>query len=159
MMKRYPDDLLYVHEAMLEHGPKKNKIVLFWVPEYLRMSFERMMDIYRDTKISISLWGCGQKCYRDIEACFNSVVAIQEPTQTWSHPWIDGKNCIILPNRKRGNLHFIDEDESIRRINHYLEQPYKLYEIYLEGMKQCAKYRADYYLTEHLLPKIEAALT
>jgi hypothetical protein len=82
-----------------------------------------MIELYKQSKIVISAWGIGRKCFRDAEAPFDSVMAIQETYYHYSYPWIDGKNCIKLPNKISENgLEQIDEEAAVDIILYYLNR-------------------------------------
>ena len=81
-------------------------------------------------------------------------MALQESNQNYAYPWIDDQNCIILPNKNDGSYN-IDEKQSIEKLLFYLQQPEKLYEIYLNCIDNIKNYRIDNYLTKHIIPKIQ----
>lgn len=156
MMKRYGGGQLCLDERMLEYSVDPLDIILLYKPWYMRMPCEEIMDIYSKSKISVSLFGGGRKCFRDCEASFNSVMAIQDSEHHYAYPWIHGENCIILPNKiiENGVLQ-IDETQSIDIMNYYLSNHQELYKIYLAGKKNCLNYRVDNYLTHYFIPKLE----
>jgi len=125
-------------------------------PNSVRIPFDRMMYIFEKSKIVVSLWGHGRKCWRNIEAPFTSAMAIQTPGMYWSYPWIDGENCIFLPNRSLENGHEeLDECKSVEIIQDYLNRKEDLYNIYLAGKRNWLNYRVDNYMTKYLIPKLE----
>ena len=99
----------------------------------------------------------GRKCSKEPEISYNSVAAIQETNQYYSYPWIDDENSIILPN-KTDNQFLIDTEKSVDKMLEYIEQPEKLYQIYLNSHKNCLNYRIDNYLTNYIIPKLEKVL-
>ena len=129
-------------------------ILLLYKPCFFRLHHNKMMDLYQKSKISISLHGAGKKCNRETEVSFESVPAIQETNQYYTYPWIDGKNCIILPNQKNDPFR-LDLEDAINKMLSYLQQPEELYQIYLNSQKNSLNYRIDNYLTRHIIPKLE----
>lgn len=129
-------------------------ILILYKPHFFRIPHNKMMDLYSKSKIAISLHGAGRKCLKEPEVSFNSVSAIQETNQYYSYPWIDDNNCIVLPNKK-DNPFLIDAEKSVDKMLKYIEQPEKLYQIYLNSHKNSLNYRIDNYLTKYIIPKIE----
>jgi hypothetical protein len=107
-------------------------------------------------KISISMNGAGRKCFRSAEASYNSVMALQENNLEWSSPWINGANCIELPNKPDSVL--IDENKAYGRLMHYLDSPKYLYGMYLQGIDNWKSYEVGKYSTEYVLKSTERAL-
>ncbi len=156
IIKSYNTEMLCTDEIMFEKNSHFGKIAMFYKPCYVRMPFNDMMEIYKQSKIGISLWGSGRKCFRDTEIPFNCVLAIQESNYHYSYPWIHDINCIMLPNKILENGYLqIDEKKSIETINNYLGCSDKLYEIYIAGRNNCMNYRMDTYLANYLIPKLE----
>jgi len=129
-------------------------ILLLFKPNFFKLDCFTTHSFYKQSKISLSIWGVGRKCIRDSELSFSSVMALQQSNQYYSYPWIDNENCIILPNKEICNYE-IDEKESIEKIVYYLQQPKKLYDIYLNGIENSKKYRVDNYLINYIIPKLE----
>lgn len=162
IIKQYNGYKLCTDERMLLHDDYTNindkAILLLYRPWYLRVPF---VNLYKKSKIVLSIFGVGRKCCRDAEACVSSVMALQDKECHFAFPWIDGKNCITLPNKtnndKEPGLH-IDEINATKKIFEYLNNPKKLYEIYLNGIENAKNYYIDNYLIKYLIPKIESVL-
>jgi hypothetical protein len=156
MMKHYGGEQLCLDEISFAKSTQSNKIVLFLKPYFIRLHFNDMMDIYSQSKIAITMWGCGRKCFKDNETCFDSVMAMQDTTYEYAYPWIDSKNCIMLPNKIMDDgAYRIDEYKAIDIMNYYLNRPIELYDIYLSGKENWKHYRIDKYLTNYIIPKLE----
>jgi len=156
-MKHYGGEWLCLDEKMLKENTTNKKIVLFYRPWYMRIPFPEMMEIYDQGKIGITMWGAGKKCFRDVEASFNCVMAMQESKCCYAYPWVHGKNCIMLPNKTLDNGYIIiDEYKAIEDLDYYLNRDEELYQIYTYGKNNCLNYRIDNYLTKYLIPKLES---
>lgn len=115
-----------------------------FIPHYARMGMDEILHLQRSSKISVSLNGCGVKCFRNAESPINSVMAIQENSLEWTSEWNE-TNSIILPNKENG---MIDERESIKKMISILKQPEELYQKYLAGVENNRIYQAANYANE-----------
>ena len=129
-----------------------HKVVLIYTPYFLREPLSVILEAQRNTKISISLNGNGQKCFRHSESPWNSIMAMKDTNLVWTYPWIDGKNCIRLP--VVGETRKLDEVASVKKMDCYLNQPDKLYQIYLEGSKTMDDYTESHYVPKYIAKEI-----
>jgi len=156
-------NLICDHSYLLK-DKNPGKIALIFTPPSKRITLKALMDYQNQTKISISAAGSAQKCHRHLESPWNSIMAMQDTNLVWTYPWIDGKNCIILPvleKKENANIWsncMIDEAASVQKIKMYLKQPDKLYAIYLEGIKSALNYQIVNYIPKYVAKEILEAL-
>jgi hypothetical protein len=117
---------------------------LVYTPVFLRQPMVRLYTIQNQAKLSISLAGDGQKCMRDVEASYNSVMARMDYGVQHTFPWIDGENCIILPTVKPDNV-LLDCEASFQKLMQALKQS-DLYQVYQNGMATWRNYWWKNYL-------------
>jgi hypothetical protein len=143
------------HFTTCQKRGEKRMAVIAHIPDFARVSNLELLHLQSMAKISISLSGAGSKCFRSAESPYNSVMAIQENNLEWSYPWINGANCIELPNRQYSFL--IDENKSYGRLMHYLESPKYLYGMYLQGIDNWKNYDLNNYASDYVLKEISKA--
>jgi hypothetical protein len=137
---------------------KRERIfALLFAPVYRRIRLEKLLEWQKKSKLTVSLKGCGIKCFRCAEGSFNSLLVQQAPeTVQWSYPWVDGQNCIGLANGPDGE---VDEVVQVEDLYHHLRITQgSLYDVYLRGLENNKRYRMDTYARNYLLPKLAEAL-
>jgi hypothetical protein len=144
------------HFTTCQKRGDKRMIVMAHIPDFARVSIQQILHLQSLAKISISLNGCGKRCFRHAESPYNTVMALQENGYPWSYSWIDGFNCIELPNRSDGTL--IDENRSYMRLMHYLDRPQQLYDMYLHGTNNWKNYDVNNYSEDYILKNIQDAI-
>ena len=108
-------------------------IFLNHVQWYERTEYKKLLEYQLNTRVVMDMYGCGLKCFRNVESTYNSLSAKQDPTVLkFTHPWIDKENCIVLPN-KPGTL-LIDEKLSVEILLYYRKNQHLLYPIYLKSL-------------------------
>lgn len=113
-------------------------------PHYDRANENTMQKHMTQSKITVSLSGCGAKCFRHGEACAFSIMA-HHCELAFSHPW-DGTNSICLrPGHEWEDLWTATQKSD-------------LYDIYRLGMENANKYRPYYYARDYMTPEVEKAL-
>jgi len=119
-----------------ESNPKK------WVtvntPHYGRFQVEEIFKVSGVSKLSVSLFGAGRKCFRNTEVSSNSIMICQEDDFAWTFPWIDGVNC----------FKFSDKISMVSQLNNIASRR-DLYDIYVNGVANCERYYWPNYL-KHL---------
>lgn len=145
---------------------QNNLVVLLYQQHFERIPMAACLKIQQNAKITISLNGCGRKCFRHTEASYNSVMAMQENGLQWAYPWtID--NRILLPNWLDDELKLmyidkktplVDTKLSTIVLKTALENPIGLYNIYLNGIAHWEKYETKYYTENYFFKNIKAAL-
>jgi hypothetical protein len=144
------------HVTICQKRGDKRMVVMAHVPDFARESIYKVLHIQSLAKISISLSGAGVKCFRSAESPYNSIMAIQENKLAWSYPWLDGENCIELPNRNDSVL--IDEHKSYDKIMKHLNLPEQLYDMYLAGVENWKNYEVNKYSSDYILKEIAHAI-
>ena len=117
---------------------------MIYTPEFLRLPMARVYTVQGQAKLSVSLAGAGQKCMRDAEASYNSVMARMEFGVQYTYPWIDGENCIILPTIKPDGV-LLDCEAAFHKLTEALSRP-DLYRLYRNGMFNWRNYCWKNYL-------------
>jgi hypothetical protein len=117
-----------------------------FTPHFARRNIHDLMRFQENAKLTVSLPGCGQKCFRSTEAPVSSIMALQEDNLAWSFDWVDGKNCIRLPKGEE----FAALDRATRRDD--------LFEIYMGSLETIDRYRSSRYMNEYIVPLIQGAL-
>lgn len=132
------------------HGYFTNPCARTWAsifsPHYARKPITTTQWYQERSKISVSLPGCGKKCFRHGEACWNTIMALHRDGLAWSYDWTHGVNCIrLIPG------------EEFQDLNAWTKRP-ELFQIYLAGNETMEKYRKQNYVENYLTPLIEARL-
>ena len=134
-----------------------------------RLPMQRVMEIQRLAKVSISCRGAGIKCFRSAEAGYNAIMAQQSVDQVqWAFPWVPAPqglpshktalpNCINLPSKPGSDD--IDEFTSVNELYRWtmVERGW-LYPIYKLGVENNQNYVAANYVVRYLIPEICASL-
>lgn len=143
---------------LLKHE-KRCPLALLYQPFYNRLPLKRVFELQSLSKVTVSLFGAGNKCFRSAEGGYNSLVAHQAPELVhWAFPWQDGVNCIGLPNVP-GSDEDIDAEKAVTVLLHWLRVVQgSLYPLYLRSVENTHRYHSDRYTVEYVVPKIEAAL-
>lgn len=124
------DNPYYFENFMLKEDGRK--WLTWWMPWYSRMDMKEILHVNGLSKISIALPGAGVKTFRHVESSVNSVMLKWKDNLAWSFPW-DSSNCIECePGRE------------IATIEEALQDEY-LYEVYLEGTANAARYQVPNY--------------
>lgn len=122
------DNLLYLSKFIeQESNPKKWASIN--IPHYQRYAMEDVLNMQSLSKISISHWGAGKKCFRSAESPLNSIMALPYDDYAWTYEWESGINCL--------KFHLWS---TIFEIESYLRSPGDLYGIYREGVETCRNY-------------------
>jgi hypothetical protein len=147
---------MFTSEKQYEEELMKNKrnhaIALFHREWYERVDY---MKYQSNARTVIDLYGAGMKCFRTIESTINSVSFKQDNSfLKHAYPWMDGENCIMLPNKIDSNN--LDELKSCDVIWNYIRGAGKndLYKIYLKSCETNIKYRNVKYLNDYFLNNI-----
>jgi len=120
------------------YEPNRPLILTTFTPHYHRMALEDVFKLQSQSKISISLNGCGVKCFRHSEASVNSLMAIQENKLEWTYEW-GNENAIVLPH---------DSELAIKKLIRMLQNVNHLYEKYLKGIETNNLYKTENYINE-----------
>ena len=100
----------------------------------------------RQSKITISMPGCGVKCFRHGENCQDAIMAFPIDSLAWSYPWTEQNSIRFIPfGAFAGSIH-----RSIENSN--------LYELYCAATENGRNYRPETYLRRWVLANIERNL-
>lgn len=142
------------------HNRKKGArcIGLMPVPHYRRIPIEMINLMQSQSRITVSCYGAGIKCWRSAEAGYNSLAAHQDPDLVrWAYRWVDGVNCIVLPNEPRSET-MAAEDASDRLVRALTVEKDLLYARYRRCVEHTEIYRAENYFRDYLMPAIRRAI-
>ena len=105
----------------------------------------------------LDLYGCGLKCFRNVESSKNSLSVKQDPSQLkYTYEWKDGYNCISLPVNDDMSLNI---DKSIKTLLDYRhDKHYLLYDMYLNSVEINKLYAPSHYVPNHLIKNIKSAI-
>lgn len=138
------DNIYHLNGYLSEE--KGEKWATFWQPHYMRVDIVEILKIASLSKITVAMPGAGRKTFRGTgEAPCASAMLMHKDNLLYSYKWIDGVNCIK----------FTKFGEEIEAIETALSDP-NLYDIYVNGVKNCRNYQVDKYVSEYLLPIINA---
>lgn len=131
---------------------RKGICALLFTPHYRRVPLRELLQHQKLAKLSISMRGASQKCFRHAEAALNSVMAMQECSTEFAFPWTKA-NCVVLPNLPKPTInpeYWIDVPAAMTALSVALQGD--LYSVYLAGLENAAHYKAKNYANEHWLP-------
>lgn len=117
-----------------------------------RLPIEQVYHLQSQSKITVSLSGNGFKCFRHAEAPFGSLMALQDNPLEWSVPWVNGEDCIVLPNHIGTNR--INAAGASDMLFNLLHAPAKLYPLYV-----AAQLKAKHYLGSQYAAYIHESIT
>jgi hypothetical protein len=110
-------------------------------PHYARIPDDELLNIQSKAKITISLPGSGEKCFRTSEAPINSVMAMPTNDLVWQAGW-DETNCILVES---------DWPQSLKA---ELNNPEQLYQKYLNGTKIANNIKPETIWKTWILPRL-----
>lgn len=107
-----------------------------------------------NTRVGISPWGLGEKCYRDFEVLFSGSVLVK-PDTSWVVDWIDTYN---LKNNFyiQCKIDYSDLQEKVEWIRNNWE---KLKSRREQIRNKCLKYRDPQVVSKHIFNVINSCLT
>lgn len=137
-------DNIYTFNHFMQDEKNPNKWVTLNIPHYARIDISELMKINALSKTSVSLPGCGIKCFRSTgESIVSSVMVLPEDDLAYSYPLVHNQNCIKF---KRNSIDGVSREwDIIGAIETALNND-NLYDIYLEGKKIADFYRIDNYI-------------
>ena len=128
-------------------GPCARTWASIFSPWYTRKPIADIVWYQARSKMSVSLPGCGKKCFRHSEAPVATIMALPLDDLAWSYAWMHGENCIrLVPERE-----FEDLDSATKRDD--------LYRIYVHSQETIEKYRTKPYVFDYLIPLIEGVMS
>lgn len=127
------DNIYYINGfASVEENP--NKWISVCIPHYARVPIEELLKVNGNSKLSLSMKGCGYCCFRHSEAPINSVMVMEDAGIKFAYDWVHGENCIMY---KSGESPIDAIEAALKRDD--------LYDIYLRGVETVKKYHVDNY--------------
>lgn len=132
-------DNIYQFNAFLQHESNSKKWATFHQPHYQREDIKQLLIINGLSKLSISLWGCGVKCFRSTgESPVNSIMVKYKDNLKWSEDWVHGYNCIEVEVRNE----IFGIESALKRDD--------LYDIYVKSVETSNKYHFHKYTKNYL---------
>lgn len=149
------DNLYQFNQFMHYEKDNKNKWLTVHIPFYDRQNISEIMKINAISKLSISLFGSGRKCFRNTgESIVNSICVMPEDDFAYSMPFIDKINCLKFSIK--GDVTGLHRDwDIVETCEAALCMP-TLYDIYLESKKLFDWYRVYNYIENYLEPLINS---
>jgi len=135
------DNLFHFENFFMEE--RGEKWVSLWQPHYGRVEIQRILGINEMSLTSLALPGAGVKTFRHVESSFSSAMVKYKDELAWAYPWVGGENCIECL-----------EGNEIDTVYTAIADKEKLYEIYKNGVANCAKYETINYINNYILPLI-----
>lgn len=114
-------------------------------------------NINSKSMMVLDLYGCGQKCFRNVESSKNTLSVKQDPSQLkYTYEWKHGYNCISLPVNDDMSLNI---DKSISTLLDYRnDKHHLLYDMYLNSVETNKLYSPNCYVPNHLIKNIKSAI-
>ena len=140
---------------ILENKIPSNKFIFLvnhdW---YERISSDELMALQKLSHVVLDLYGCGLKCFRNVESTANCLSFKQNPSKlVWTYQWEHGVNTVFLPTREGSNI--IDEVKSIEIILDFWHgKRHLLYPMYLKSMEMNHLYAPKNYVPNHIIKSI-----
>jgi hypothetical protein len=105
----------------------------------------------------LDLYGCGIKCFRNVESSKNSLSVKQDPTRLkYTYEWKDQYNCISLPVNNDMSLNIEDSIKILLEYRH--DKHHLLYDMYVNSVEINKLYAPSHYVPNHLIKNIKAGL-
>jgi len=158
-MDRFGHNMYTSEKQYDEEFIKNNRdrgIALFHKEWYERCDFRKYQ---KNSRCVIDLYGAGLKCFRTIESTIDAISFKQDLSfLSHAYPWVDGENCIMLPNQPDKNN--LDVDAACDKIWEYIRgsKQSELYPIYLNSCETNMKYINTNYLQNYFIPNINMRL-
>ena len=125
---------------------KRNRTwVSIYSPHYVRVPIQKIVDIQSQSKITVSMFGNGVKCFRSTE-CVGAILAMPYDNLAWGIPWNHMENCIRLSSGS--------EHESLCSALSSND----LYDIYRRSQETLQKYVGSNYVKNYMIPTIKERL-
>ena len=123
------------------NGSRGNTWATIFSPHYTRVHISKIIEHQTQSKMSVSLWGNGVKCFRSAE-CIDTIMVLPYDNLKWTYEWVHGVNCIRVNN---GN-EFEEIFEATKRED--------LYQIYLNSQITLEKYKSSNYAKNYVYETI-----
>ena len=113
-------------------------------PHTHRVHLNEIARRQAQSKMSVSMPGAGQRCFRDAEAPVHTVPVFMQDGTARSYPWEHGVNCIKF-------------DGTAHSLNEATQRP-DLHDLYVATQETIDRYRTHRYAREYVLPNHERFL-
>jgi hypothetical protein len=124
---------------------QKGTWLSIYSPYWVRQPLSRVIELQREARVSVSLPGCGQKCFRSAESPRECIMALHGDRLAWSYPWHTGNSIQLGVGTEFLDIHFA------------LQSP-DLYDTYVAGQENMRRYQVNNYIRDYVVPSIAAAL-
>lgn len=118
-------------------SPRGKTWATIFSPHYVRIPIQQVLEKQSMSKMTVSLWGNGVKCFRSAE-CVDSILVMPYDNLAWSYPWIHGENCI----RVNSGNEFEEIYEATKRND--------LYQIFLNCQENLKRYKNSEYAKNYI---------
>lgn len=150
------DSFQNIEQTLKERNGHSRTWATIFTPHFSRVDIQMVYYFQSKSKLSLSLYGAGTKCFRSTEAPLNSIMVLRDDDICWAYDWRHGINCIKIPKAEsfeeiRG---IKNQFKVIETIEDALQRD-DLYEIYKNGVATCDKYRLDSYINNYIQPIID----
>lgn len=139
-----------------------------------RIPWTAMLDKLYNSKISFVPNGATAKTERHIfTPCYSAIATSEDKFLEFAYPWVDGVNCIEMIHDFMGeldrekelsyeqnghHLRVLNKEKTKEKILYYLNQPDKLYDIYVSGWHNDENYRIPNYNKNYIAKTIKENL-
>lgn len=138
--------------------PSDPFILLTNVDWYERINTAELMNFQRQSHMVIDMYGCGLKCFRNVESTLNCLSVKQDPSKlVWTYPWEHGVNCITLPTKENSNI--VDSKRAVDIIlNYWRFERDSLYSMYLKSIEMNQLYSPKNYVPNCIVKNIRETI-
>lgn len=137
-------DNIYQYQQFIQEESNPKKWVTLYMPHYSRIDISHLLTINGQSKLSVSLFGAGRKCFRTTgESPVNSLMVMQNSEACYTYEWVHGENCLMFPGT----------EVDVTLLDEFLKRD-DLYDIYCKGVETAHKYKAPDYFNNYVNPLI-----
>jgi len=135
-------DNIYQYQQFIQEESNPKKWVTLYMPHYSRIDISHLLAINGQSKLSVSLFGAGRKCFRTTgESPVNSLMVMQKSEACYTYKWEHGVNCLMFPQT----------EVDVTLLDEFLKRD-DLWEIYCKGVETVQKYKITNYLNDYIHP-------
>ena len=127
----------------------QRKWISIHTPHTHRVHINDIMRRQAQSKMSVSLPGSGRCCFRSTEVAVHTVPVMLDDGHAWSHPWVDGLNCLKIHDKSV---------ESMALQLFYDAEVSSLHDLYVEAQRTIECYRTEPYIRDYIMPAIQKVL-
>jgi len=134
----------YIDQPEYMENEKGPFALCMFRPWYARTSEDELLRLQAKAKITISLPGSGEKCFRSNESPINSVMAMPTNDLVWQAGW-NHDNCVLIEDQP---------DLWPVELKWELNNPEQLYQKYLNGTKIANNIKPETIWKTWILPRL-----